>query len=228
VFLDDNNANSGNAELVPPQSWEFELEAKQSLGAWGTTTLRLYDYRIQDFVDIVPIGLTGESPGNIDHAHRQGVDWNSTFQFAPLGLPGAKLDLRVTLERSRIEDPLTGELRQISNTQDRYIEANFRYDIPKSDWAFGFNLENYHFQSYYRLGEVGLGWEGPTFAGVYVENKNVFGLTVRAAFNNVFDGRNMFDRTVWAGRRNDSAILFTEHRDRLIGPIFSFAVKGNF
>ena len=228
VFLDDSTANSGNAELVPPQSWEFELEAKKSLGPWGTTTLRLYDYRIQDFVDIVPIGLTGESPGNIDRAHRQGIDWTSTFQFAPLGLPGAKLDVHLTLERSRIADPLTGEQRQISNTQDRYLEANFRYDIPKSDWALGFNLENYHFQNYYRLGEVGLGWEGPTFAGVFVENKDVFGLTVRATFNNVFGARNFFDRTVWAGRRNMSAVLFTEHRDRLIGPIFSFAVKGNF
>jgi outer membrane receptor for ferrienterochelin and colicins len=228
VFLEDNNQNSGNAELVPPQSWEFELELKKSLGPWGTTTLRLYDYRIADFVDIIPIGLTGESPGNLDGAHRQGLEWTSTFQFAALGWKGAKLDLRVALEDSSILDPLTATLRPISNTMDRNIELNFRWDIPQSNWALGFNAENYHFQNYYRLGEVGLGWEGPTFAGIFVENKNVFGLTVRAAFNNVLDGRNMFDRTVYAGRRNVSPVLFTEHRDRLIGPIFSFSVKGNF
>jgi hypothetical protein len=44
----------------------------------------------------------------------------------------------------------------------------------------------------------------------------------------LLDGRNMFDRTVYAGRRNVSPVLFTESRDRLIGPIFSFSVKGNF
>ncbi len=228
VFLEDNNQNSGNAELVPPQSWEAELELKKALGPWGTTTLRLYEYRIADFVDIIPIGLTGESPGNLDGARRRGLEWTSTFQFAPLGWKGAKLDLKIALEDSSIIDPLTLTARPISNTLDRNIEANLRWDIPKSDWALGAYLDYYHFQNYYRLSEVGLGWEGPIFAGAFIENKDVFGLTVRASFNNLLDGRNLFDRTVYAGRRNVSPVLFTESRDRLIGPIFSFSVKGNF
>ncbi len=227
VFLSDNNSNAGNGELVPPQSWEFELETKKSLGKWGSSTLRLYDYRIQDLVDIIPIGATGESPGNLDGGRRQGLEWTNTFELAPLGIKGGKLDLKLSLEKSRVRDPLTGQFRPISETQDRVIEANFRHDIPGSDIAYGANLSNYHFQDYYRLNEVGLGWEGPTFAGVFIEHKDVFGLTLRATAGNLLNARNRFDRTVWAGRRNVSPVLLTEHRDRLIGPIFSLLLRGN-
>lgn len=228
VFLDNNNANSGNGELIPPQSWEFELETKKSLGKWGTTTLRLFDYRIEDLVDIIPIGSDGESLGNIASARRQGASWNSTFQLAPLGLKGAKLDATIYFEKSRVRDPLTGILRPISQTQDRAIELDFRHDIPKSNWAYGFSFGNYHFQNYYRLSEVGVDWEGPNWLGIYAENKNVLGLTVRVAINNVLNARNKLDRIVYDGFRDRSPIAFSEHRDRLIGPIFNILIKGNF
>lgn len=227
VFLGDNNANAGNGELVPPQSWEFELETKKSLGKWGNSTLRLFDYRIQDLVDYVPIGTTGESPGNLDGGHRYGLEWTSTFELSQLGIKGAKLDLKLQLEKARVRDPLTGLMRPMSEIQDRVLEIGYRHDIPNSDLAYGFNFNNYHFQNYYRLGEVGLGYEGPTFAGLFVEHKDVLGLTLRASAGNLLNGRNRFDRTVWSGRRNSSPILFTEHRDRLIGPIFSLLLRGN-
>lgn len=227
VFLGDNNANAGNGELVPPQSWEFEVETKKALGKWGNTTLRLYDYRIHDLVDIVPIGATGESPGNLDGGRRHGLEWTSTVELAPVGVKGAKLDLKLQLERSRVRDPLTGQFRPISETMNRMLEIGFRHDIPGSDIAYGFNFNNYQFENYYRLGEVGLGYEGPTFAGVFVEHKDVLGLTLRASAGNLLNGRNRFDRTVYAGRRNSAPILFTEHRDRLIGPIFSLLLRGN-
>lgn len=227
VFLGDSNANAGNGELVPPQSWEFELETKRALGKWGNTTLRLYDYRIQDLVDIIPIGLTGESPGNLDGGRRYGLEWASTIELAPLGIKGGRLDLKVLLERSRVRDPLTGQIRPISETQDRMVEIDYRHDLPGSNFAYGFSIDNSHFQNYYRLGEVGLGYEGPTFASLFVEHKNVLGLTVRASVNNVLGARNLFNRTVWAGRRNGSSVAFTESRSREIGPIFSVLLRGN-
>lgn len=228
VDLNNGNANAGNIDLVPPQSWELDLELKKSLGKWGATTLRLFEYRIDDYIDIIPIGPSAESPGNVDGARRRGIEWTSTFELAPLGIPGAKLDTVVYLESSRIPDPLTGANRAISGTNDVALSAEFRHDIPKSDFAWGFYANYKHFTDYYRLGAVQLEWEGPTFAGLFVEHKDVFGLTVRATYNNLLNGRNYFDRTVWAARRNNSPVSFIESRDRFIGPIFSFQVKGNF
>jgi hypothetical protein len=78
------------------------------------------------------------------------------------------------------------------------------------------------------LNEVGREFEGPVFAGVFVENKDVFGLTVRGSVGNVLNARSRLDRTVFRGRRNTAPIDFIETRNRLIGPIFSLAIRGTF
>jgi hypothetical protein len=228
VSLQDDNADAGNAELVPPQSWEFDLEVKQNLGKWGSTTLRLFDYRISDLVDIVPIGPVGESPGNLDGARRYGVETINTIELAPLGFKGARLDLKMLVQKSRVIDPLTQQVRPISNTLKFGSEVGFRHDIARSDLAWGINANHNRLKDYYRLGEVGLGYEGPTFLGVFVEHKDVLGLTVRASASNLLGARTVLERTVWTGRRSNSAVAFTESRSREIGLIFSLLVRGNF
>ena len=69
---------------------------------------------------------------------------------------------------------------------------------------------------------------GPVWASVFVEHKNVMGLTVRASINNITNARSRRDRTVYEGLRGASEIAFVEERDRLIGPIFAFSVRGKF
>jgi outer membrane receptor for ferrienterochelin and colicins len=227
VNLRDDRENEGNINLVPPQSWEAEVEGVRRLGAWGSTTLRLYYHLIEDVIDIIPIGDTGQGVGNIDSAMRMGLDSRSTINFDPIGLPGARMDLRLLLQHTEVEDPLTGELRPISNTTQRAAELSLRYDIPKSDWAFG-GAASYSKNAFsYRLTEFGLQTEGPVFGNVFVENKDVFGLTVRATVGNIFDARSTWERFVYQGRRT-GPLDFIELRDRLIGPIFSFQIRGKF
>ena len=62
---------------------------------------------------------------------------------------------------------------------------------------------------------------------VYLENKDVAGMTVRATVSNIIGADSMWDRTVYTGRRT-GPIAYTEVRDRQIGPIFSFQVRGKF
>ncbi|MDP8913372.1 MAG: TonB-dependent receptor, partial [Pseudomonadota bacterium] len=228
VFLDNENENAGNPDLVPSQQWRFELELAKNLGAYGQTKVNLVAAFFEDLVDIIPIGATGESPGNIDKARAYAIDWTSTFQLDPLGLRGAKINLRTLVQFSRVKDPLTGESREISGFTDRLIDFGYRHDIPKTDWAYGANANYSHNALSYRLNEVGRQFEGPVFAGVFVEHKNVLGLTVRATAGNLLNARSRWDRVVYAGRRNTAPIDFVETRNRLIGPIFSFSIRGTF
>ena len=228
VFLDNDNQNAGNPDLVPTQQWRYELELAKDLGKYGKTRVNLVAALFEDFVDIIPIGLTGESPGNIDKARAYAIDWNSTFQLDPLGLKGAKINLRALAQFSSIRDPLTGEKRSLSSFADRLVEIGYRHDIPGSDWAYGLNGNYTHLTKAYRLNEVGRQWEGPVWVGVFVENKDVFGLTVRATASNLLDARSRWDRVVYTGRRNTAPVDFVERRDRLIGPIFSLSVRGTF
>jgi hypothetical protein len=227
VDLNNGQANAGNPQLVPPQTTEFEIEATRDLGKWGTTSLRAYAQRIDDLVDTVPIGADGESPGNIDRATREGVEWKSTVNLEQVGWAGAKLDVRYQKEHSRVRDPLTGAQRPISNNLKDLAELTLRDDIPDTDWAWGFDLSYSFYARDYRLTEVGRLWEGPVWGSLYVERKNFHGLTMRASADNVLSSRSMWDRTVYVDRR-DGPIDFIEDRDRRIGPIVSFSVSGKF
>jgi hypothetical protein len=129
---------------------------------------------------------------------------------------------------SSIRDPLTGEKRPLSSFTDRLLEADFRHDIPRSNWAYGVEASYSHRTFAFRLNEVGRQFEGPVWAGAFVENKDVYGLTVRAGVGNLLNARSRWNRTVYTGRRNSAPIDFTETRNRLIGPIFSLSVKGTF
>ncbi len=227
VNLTDDRENAGNINLVPQQSWELDVEGIKKLGPWGTTRLRVFGRRIDDIVDVIPIGENGESPGNIPRANRYGFEWKTTLLFDPIGWTGAKLDATVIMIRSRLDDPLTGESRSISGDTQRLVDLNLRHDIAGSNWAWGGSFFYVHNAPFYRLTERFRVWEGPIIAGLFVEHKDVFGLPVRASVANVLNARSRLERVVYDGRRFDP-ILFKESRDRLIGPIFSLSVKGRF
>ena len=207
--------------------WELELEAVRDLGRWGTTQLRAYTLRYDDIVDTVPVGDGGQSPGNIDRATVDGVEWKSTFRLEPLGWQGARLDTRFVHQRSRVRDPLTGEQRPISNTLKDLAELSLRHDIPDTTWAWGAGL-SYSFNSRdYRLSEVGRLWEGPVWDEWFIENKDVAGMTARLGVTNLIGARSMWQRRVYEDWRT-GPLAYYEDRDRRIGPIFQFSLSGKF
>lgn len=228
VDLDQGNSSAGNVNLVPPQSWEANLEAKKELGAWGTTTLKLYGKRYQDYIEWIPLPGGVESRGNIDKATLYGVNSVSTLKLDPLGWKGAKIDADLTWEYSRLRDPLTGERHPFSNQNSRIANVTLRDDIPNSSWALGAGVQYSHVLPYYRMFEVGVSYEGPAYTFVFVENKDVFGLDVKAQVFNVTDGRHIFRRTVYDGFRDTGSVLFHEDGDQSVGFIYQLSVKGKF
>lgn len=227
VDVATDQETSANPDLVPEQSWDAEIEGVRNLGTLGSTTLRVYGRQIDDIIDYIPIGTTGQAPGNLDHATVYGIESRSTFNLDRIGWRGARIDAHLGWQDSEVEDPLTGEQRPISNIMQEFFSFALRHDLPGSDWAWGTGYEYQLNAKNYRLTEVGRLWEGPVWGNVYLEHKNVGGLTVRAGVYNLLAADSMWDRTVHAGRRTDP-VDFVEERDRQIGPIFSFAIRGKF
>jgi outer membrane receptor for ferrienterochelin and colicins len=224
--ISSGTQNAGNANLVPPQSWNAQVQATRALGPWGTATARVYGRWITDIVDIIPIGATGQSPGNLDGtATVFGLQWTSTFNFDPLGWRGAKLDLDLQFQKSALDDPLTGERRPINENLQRRIAVNLRHDIPGSDWAYGGSYNQFRQSALLRLDQAWQFRAAPGLLGAYVENKDVMGLTVRASVDNLIGDNESFTRDFHDGRR-PAPILFTEYRDRFSGPIFTLSVSG--
>ncbi|WP_374405479.1 TonB-dependent receptor [Pelagerythrobacter sp.] len=227
AFLNDDNQNAGNADLRPQQDWSYEGEINKKFGPWGSQQFRFVYRDVEDYVDIVPVG-DGESVGNIAKSWAAAIVSTSTIKFEPIGLAGLKLDATFVLQTSRLRDPFTGEKRQWSGFANRQADISLRYDIPASDWAIGSNASHTHYLPRYRSNQVDREWEGPWFASLFVENKDVLGLTATAGVDNVLGARSYRTRTLYSGIRGQSPVAFVEDRDRLIGPIFFFALRGNF
>jgi hypothetical protein len=217
--------NAGNANLVPPQSWNAQVQATRNLGRWGNATARLYGRLISDIVDVVPVG-GGQSPGNLPGtASVYGVQWTSTFNFDPIGIPGAKLDLSLQFQKTRLTDPLTGRRRPINENMTRQIDIVFRHDIPHTDLAYGAEFFQFRQSPLLRLDERWHFIDHPGSLGAYIEHKDVFGLTVRATIDNLLGTNESFGRTFYDGLRTNG-VRFTENRDRFYGPIFTLTISG--
>ena len=226
--LSEDREQAGNPDLVPPQNWQIEVEVGRELGRWGKTRFKTYYRRVEDIIDVIPIGDDGEGIGNLPRATRFGMESTSTIQFDPIGWTGAKLDATLGFEKTNVRDPLTGDKRPISGNRNRWVELNLRHDIPGSQWAWGAFANYDHFTKNYFLTEVFRSWEGPWWISAFVEHKAIMGMTVRATVTNLLDARHRLNRTVFDGRRDAHPILFIQRNDQLIGPIFQLSLRGNF
>jgi outer membrane receptor for ferrienterochelin and colicins len=226
--LSEDRENAGNPDLVPPQSWELETEVSKTLGPWGKTRLRPWYHSVEDIIDIIPLADHREGIGNLPHATRFGLESVSTIQFDPIGWTGAKLDATVGFERTSVKDPLTGVERPISGVRNRWVYLDLRHDIAGTQLAWGASYAYEHYTKYFFLTEIQRSWEGPNWFDLYVEHKNVMGLTVRATVGNILNARHRWTRYIYKDWRDSSPVLFTQRNNQLIGPVFSFKVSGKF
>lgn len=230
--LSQDRENAGNPNLVPPQSWEVETEFARDLGRWGKTRLNIHYYRVQDIVDFIPIGNGGQGVGNLPRADRIGFESTSTFQLEPLGWKGAKVDLDIGREWTSVKDPLTGKGRPISGIRSAWGQIQIRHDIPGTQIAWSAYLQYNYYTPNFLLTETDRTLDIPWLGGFYVEDKNVFGTTVRFSVDNILDGildgRHKEWRSVYQGYRDRTPLLFFEKHNELVGPLFNISIKGNF
>ena len=175
--------NAGNPDLVPPQSWEVEGEVGRELGAWGKTRLKLYAHRIDDIIDIIPIGEDGEAIGNLPRATRFGVESTSTLPVRPDRLARGQDRPHVRLREDQRARP--ADRREARRSAAPRIAGSApnrcATTSPAARCAWGVEASHDHYrQDLFPVSEIGRGWEGPVFADLFVEHKDVFGLTVRA------------------------------------------------
>ena len=226
--LSEDRENAGNPDLVPPQSWEAETEISRDLGAWGKTRLRSWYYRVEDIIDVIPIGEDGQGIGNLPRASRYGAESVSTLNFDPLGWKGAKLDLTLGREWTSVKDPLTAEKRPISGFQDAWFSAQVRHDIPGTPLAWSAYAQYQHYGKNFYLTEVYHSLDLPWISGFYVEHKNLLGMKLRVSVDNILNGRHLFYRHVYEGYRDRTPLAFYQRQNQLVGPLFSISLKGTF
>lgn len=228
VDLNQDRENVTNADLVPQQSWRAEVEANVALGALGTLNVRPFYEDIVDIVDQIPIAGGGQAPGNLPSATLYGVETDLTLLSEGIGWRGTRIDIALAARGSSVRDPLLGLDRELSGNQTIRLNSAVRHDFPATSWAVGGSFNWDDRADNVRLDEVFVTNEPfPGFTSVFLENKDVSGVTLRLAVANLTNRQNLFDRTVFIDRPS-GLVDFIEDRDREFGQIFTFEIEGSF
>lgn len=227
VDLNQDRENVTNANLVPQQSWVYEVEATVGLDTLGSVNLRTFFEDITDIVDQIPIAGGGQAPGNLPSAQLYGFSVDATLLSEGIGWSGTRVDLQVEVSGSSIDDPLLGTPRQLSGIELIDFVADVRHDFAGAVWAVGGSARWEDRSDSVRLDEVAVRSEPFAFVSAFVENKDVAGLTVRGMLANLTNRGDRFDRTVFLDRRA-GIVDFVEDRDRTFGLIVSLEIEGSF
>ncbi|MEM6819129.1 MAG: hypothetical protein AAF578_10110 [Pseudomonadota bacterium] len=230
VSLIEEVVRENNPELVPQQSWRYALRAEHRFDSGHVVSVEGVHEQIDDLVDRIPLGEDGDAIGNIPSAHRDQLIAVMTLVGAPLGFPGAQLDVRGSWQRSSVIDPIEGFEREIGRLRTRDIRAEFRHDVSETDWAYGFILQDLELAPFYQSMLVQFqntpsGGLTPGQNTLFVEHKDLMGFRIRASLSEFVGQTSDFARVIHSGRRDIAPIDRVEQRSReLGGPFFSLSV----
>ncbi|MGJ8560911.1 MAG: hypothetical protein ACSHX3_11800 [Litorimonas sp.] len=229
VSLVDEFETAANPDLVPPQSWTLlgRIERRWSGGA--RLAVEASHEEISDLVDRIPIGESGDAVGNIDQASRQTVQLTATLMGAAFGLDGAQFDLNATWRDSAVVDPVKGFTRQISDLQTQSIRLDYRHDLTGTNWAWGGRFTALETAPRYQTNIIVRQDIDADDHYVFVEHKNMFGMTVQARLSELTNSKSDYSRIIYSGRRDNGTINKIESRNRdLDGPFLRLDISKAF
>ena len=227
VDLMNGTGTAANANLVPEQSWWVEGQIARTLGQAGSISIGGYHEWISDIVDQIPVSPTEEAVGNLPRARRYGLTVRGTLLLDSLGWRGARVDLRGSFNRSRVPDPVTGNVRRISDDPIRDWALDFRDDIPGTPIAFGGQITELIRGPTFRLDQYFRSQLARPVTTIYVEHKDVMGLSVRLSLRNLVNTYDDIRRDVSVDRR-DGPLAFSERQVRNIYLIGILTISGSF
>lgn len=228
VDLEDNLNRSANPDLVPAQSWEASVEFDKNFGDGNTVKVTFDAASISDTVDRIPIGLDGDGVGNIGTATTMAVHVDSTIKGDRWGLPGTELGLELGVHNSNVDDPVQGFSRRLNGDSKLHYSADFRHDIPQTDWAYGAYIEHHISARQYRLFSIDRNGNDRPYAQVFAEHKDLVGMTLRVTLGNLLGQEEFFERDRFTARRDVGVLQQTEEIKFNYGPILRIALSGSF
>jgi len=209
--------NGGNADLQPQRTWEGRLLFKHSIFGKGQARLELgYDLvsLLQDRILVFDdAGHAFDAPGNLGTGRRMYADL--TFD-APLDQfwKGLRVRLHGNLQRTRVDDPITGQPRDWSGFYPRWLwDADIRRDIGK--WAYGVTLSDNRRTTFFRTDDFDTNYnEGFPYTSAFVEYRPSANQTLTLDLNDISNTGGARDLISFIPDRRIGEPTFQEHRFR--------------
>jgi hypothetical protein len=228
VDLEDNLDRSANPNLVPSQSWKGSVEFDKNFGQGNTIKATFDAALVSDTVDRIPIGIDGDGVGNIGTATTMAVHIDATIKGDRWGLAGTELELGLGGHHSSVDDPVAGLSRRLNGDSKVHYSASFRHDVPNTSWAYGAFMEHNINAQQYRLFSIDRNGTDKPYAQVFIEHKDLAGMTLRMTLANLIGQEEFFERERFTARRDVGVVAQTEEIKFNFGPILRFSLSGSF
>ncbi len=228
VNREDNEVLSGNPNLAPEKSWDFEVGAERRLGnGAGVINGRVFYRLVSDVKDLIPFGLTDSQPGNLGSGDHYGVEVETSIRFGQFTNVDAVVSGSILLQDSKVEDPFTGIKRRFGNQHEYEYKLEARHDLQSLGTSYGFDLTK----------------KGPTLesdafefdrksvtvdARIFLEQTLMEGTILRLFWANMLEINNKRTRTIFDPNQASGNIDRIEFRDSRRGWIAGFRLRTTF
>jgi hypothetical protein len=218
--LSTNRLNGGNADLQPQREWEFRATVEHPLLGDGVVKLDVGHDLISMLQDRILICQLDEqqnqvcldAPGNLGAGRRT---FATLTLDAPLGRlwKGLRAKFTGTLQRTRVDDPITGEPRKFSGFfPDWQWDLTVRRDAGALSYGFEIN-DNQRF-TFYRTDEFDTNFNRGAYMTAFVEYRLSPKTAVTLDFDNVLNTHAARDRLLFFPNRAEAGPGIDEFRDR--------------
>ena len=207
--LSTDRVNAGNANLEPQRSWEFRATADHPLLGDGQIKLDLGYDQISMFQDRILIcdpdhpgnaNFCFDAPGNIGTGKRSFAAVTVDAPLQQLGLSGTRLKLFGQLQRTRVEDPISGEKRNFSDFFPEWQwEVSLRRD--HESWSYGFGVSDRDRFTFFRTDEFDTNFNSQPYATAFVEYRPDKRTSVTFDIDNAINTHGMRDRQIYIPNR---------------------------
>lgn len=225
--LSDARVNGGNANLQPQRALEVRASVDRPLFGSGLVKLDVgYDH-ISMLQDRILTEEGFDAPGNIGTGKRSFATLAIDAPLERFGLTGTRAKFNGTLQRTRVHDPISDEVRNFSNYFPDW-EWNFEMRRDAGKWAYGFDVGDRDNFTIFRANEEDINFNSGLFGNAFVEYRPSARTTVTLNLNNAFGTHGIRDRQFTLPNRSFDGPDIREYRERNNHQQFQLTVKRTF
>ena len=225
--LATSRVNGGNADLQPQRSWELRGTLEHPLLGKGQAKLEAGYDRVQKLQDRVLTAQGFDAPGNLGTGTRQFATLTLDAPLDKLGLKHFNLRTEATLQKTRVRDPLSGQVRGWSgNWPEWRWNAELRRDAGK--WAYGATILNTDRTSFFRTDEIDTQFNSKPYIAGFGEYRPDPKTTVRLDVENLLQSAGQRERLFYTPDRTTAAPNIRELRVRRSHVMVSASLRRGF
>ena len=225
--LSTDRVNGGNADLEPQRAWEARFLAEKPILGDGLVKVELGYDLVQLLQDRILTDEGFDAPGNIGTGRRVFTNLTLDAPLSKFGLSGVRWKTQLTLQRTRVEDPIWHTQRRWTDYWPSF-EWNSELRRDKGAFSYGIAVQDRDRFYLFRTDEIYSNWNGGPYGTAFIEFRPDSRTTIRFDADNIFDTDATAHRVLYRPNRTVPDPKFIEDRERNIHRAFQITLKRSF